>query len=130
LFTPRLVLRLGYCSFNCNACGQICPTGAIPPLALAEKQVTVIGLASIDQDRCLPWAYNIPCIVCEEVCPVADKAIQLEEVLVVSAAGEELLLQRPRVVKELCIGCGICEYQCPMGGEAAVRVYAPTAAGV
>jgi MauM/NapG family ferredoxin protein len=126
VLTPRLVPRLGYCSFNCNACGQICPTGAIPPLVLEEKQQTVIGLASVDQDRCLPWAYELPCIVCEEVCPVADKAIQLEEVEVVNGQGETVILQRPRVVKELCTGCGICEYQCPMGGESAVRVYAPT----
>jgi translation initiation factor RLI1 len=86
----------------------------------------VIGLASVNQDRCLPWAYNIPCIVCEEACPVADKAIQLEEVQAVNAEGELIALQRPRVVQDLCIGCGICEFQCPMGGEGAIRVYAPT----
>jgi MauM/NapG family ferredoxin protein len=126
VLTPRLVPRLGACSFGCNACGQVCPTGAIPPLQLEKKQATVIGLASIDQDRCLPWAYQIPCIVCEEACPVADKAIQLEDVQAVNAQGETVLLQRPQVVKELCIGCGICEYQCPMGGESAVRIYAPT----
>jgi MauM/NapG family ferredoxin protein len=124
--TPRLVPRLGYCSFPCNACGQVCPTGAVPPLGLEEKQAAVIGLARIDRDRCLPWAYDIACIVCEEACPVADKAIELEEVEVVGEQGELVLLQRPRVVQALCIGCGICEYQCPMGGEAAVRVYTPT----
>ncbi len=126
VLTPRLVPRLGYCSFNCNACGQVCPTGAIPPLSLEEKQATVMGLATIDRDRCLPWAYNIPCIVCEEACPVADKAITLEEMNVMDAHGEAVLLQRPQVIKGLCIGCGICEYQCPMGGESAIRVYAPT----
>jgi MauM/NapG family ferredoxin protein len=129
LMTPRLVPRLGYCSYSCNACGQVCPTGAIPELTLEDKQHTPIGLAHIDRDRCLPWAYNIPCIVCEEACPVADKAIWLEEVEAVNAQGEMVSLQRPRVIKELCIGCGICEYQCPMGGESAVRVYAPTEAG-
>ena len=126
LFTPRLVPRLGYCSFACNACGQVCPTDAIPPLGLEEKQQTVIGLASVNQDRCLPWAYNIPCIVCEEACPVAEKAIWLEEVQTVNAEGESVLLQRPQVHQELCNGCGICEFQCPMGGESAIRVYAPT----
>ncbi len=129
LFTPHLVPRLGYCSFPCNACGQVCPTGAIPPLALEEKQHTPIGLARVDRDRCLPWAYNIPCIVCEESCPVADKAIKLEEVEAVDALGQTIQLQRPRVVKELCIGCGVCEYQCPLGGEAAIRAFAPTEAG-
>jgi MauM/NapG family ferredoxin protein len=126
VLTPRLVPRLGACSFSCSACGQVCPTGAIAPLDLEEKQTTVIGLASIDEHRCLPWAYQIPCIVCEEACPVADKAIQLEEVQAVDGQGRMVVLQQPHVVKELCIGCGICEYQCPMGGESAVRIYAPT----
>jgi MauM/NapG family ferredoxin protein len=130
VLTPRLVPRLGYCSFSCNACGQVCPTGAIPPLKVEEKQQVVMGLARIDRDRCLPWAYDVPCIVCEESCPVADKAIRLEEVEVVNAQGETVLLQRPRILKGLCIGCGICEYHCPMGGEAAVRVFAqPAVAG-
>ncbi len=125
LWTPRLVPRLGYCSFPCNTCGQVCPTGAIPELALEGKQQTVLGLARIDIGRCLPWAYDTPCVVCEEACPVADKAIRLEEA-VVQDGQQEVLLQRPRVVRELCIGCGICEYQCPLGGEAAIRVFAPT----
>jgi ferredoxin len=34
-------------------------------------------------------------------------------------------MQRPRVVRERCIGCGICEYKCPVNGEAAIRVYVP-----
>ena len=91
-----------------------------------KKQEMSIGLASIDRDRCLPWTYNVPCIVCEEACPVADKAISLDEVETVSARGETILLQRPQVIKELCIGCGICEFQCPLGGDSAIRVYAPT----
>jgi polyferredoxin/Pyruvate/2-oxoacid:ferredoxin oxidoreductase delta subunit len=127
LLTPRLLPRRGYCSFACHACGQVCPTGAIPNLALADKQSTPIGLASIDPGRCLPWAYDTPCIVCEEVCPIADKAIVLDEVEVPDAGGGTWLLQRPRVLRELCIGCGICEYHCPMPGASAIQVHAPLA---
>lgn len=124
LFTPHLEPRLGHCSYNCNACGQICPSGAIPNLSLEQKRRTPIGLARVDKTRCLPWAYNIDCIICEETCPVADKAIKLEITQTTNALGEDVLMQRPYVVKELCIGCGMCENKCPMGGEAAIRVFA------
>jgi translation initiation factor RLI1 len=26
-------------------------------------------------------------------------------------------------LREACIGCGICEHQCPLEGVAAIRVY-------
>jgi len=47
-------------------------------------------------------------------------------VQVTGGEGEVLTLQRPYVIKDLCIGCGICEYQCPMGGESAIRIHVPT----
>lgn len=123
VWTPRLVPRLGYCDYSCNACGQICPTGAIPLLTLTEKRQVAIGKAYVDHDRCLPWVDGIPCIVCEEMCPVPNKAIRLTEETALNAAGETVTVQRPHVVRELCIGCGICEYQCPVEGQAAIQVW-------
>jgi polyferredoxin len=125
LWTPVLVSRLGYCDYSCHACGQVCPSKAIPDLTLEEKRRTVIGLAYIDQNRCIPWADNVDCIVCEEMCPVPDKAVRLDEAEVLNAQGESVVVQRPRVVRDLCIGCGICEHKCPLNGEAAIRVYVP-----
>jgi Pyruvate/2-oxoacid:ferredoxin oxidoreductase delta subunit len=117
-WTPRLAPRLGYCDYGCNACGQVCPSKAIPQLALEEKRQAVMGLAAVDRNRCLPWAYNTPCIVCEEMCPVPDKAIKLQREQV-----GEIELQKPYVVADLCIGCGICEQHCPLAGQAGIRVY-------
>jgi ferredoxin len=125
LWTPVLVPRLGYCDYSCNACGQVCPVGAIPPLTLEEKRQQVIGQAYIDQNRCIAWADLKPCIVCEEMCPVPDKAIKLETVDVATPEGAMVTVQRPRVVRERCIGCGICEYKCPVNGQAAIQVYVP-----
>jgi polyferredoxin len=86
LWTPVLNFRVGTsgCQYNCIACGQFCPTAAIRPLTLEEKQgkgdfstagPIRLGTAFVDRGRCLPWAMDRPCIVCEENCPVSPKAI-------------------------------------------------------
>jgi polyferredoxin len=129
LWTPVLVPRLGYCDYSCNACGGACPTAAIPALILEEKRLAVIGHAYIDRDRCLPWADDRNCLVCEEMCPVPEKAIILEDVTVTTVTGEAVDIRRPGVVRDRCIGCGICENRCPLNGEAAIRVYAPSELG-
>ena len=33
-------------------------------------------------------------------------------------------LQQPFVRPELCIGCGVCEHECPVRGQRAIRVTA------
>jgi ferredoxin len=126
LWTPVLVPRIGYCDYSCNACGQVCPVQAIPRLSLQQKRQHVIGKACIDRNQCIPWADFRPCIVCEEMCPVPDKAIELEQLEVQNGEGQWVTLQRPHVIRDRCIGCGICEYKCPVNGEAAIRVYAAT----
>jgi hypothetical protein len=39
-----------------------------------------IGMAFVDHGRCLPWAMDLPCIVCQENCPVSPKAIFTREI--------------------------------------------------
>ncbi len=124
LWTPVVIPRLGYCDYSCNACGQVCPVQAIPPLSLEEKRLAVIGRAYIDHNRCIPWADHYDCIVCEEMCPVPDKAIKLIASEYQRPDGETVTILLPEVNRELCIGCGICEYKCPVNGDAAIRVYA------
>jgi polyferredoxin len=123
IFTPVLIPRLGYCDYSCNRCGQVCPVEAISPLTLEEKRQYVLGWAFIDQNRCIPWADGNPCIVCEEMCPLPEKAILLEERQVIRPDTSTNTVQLPRVIRERCIGCGICEYKCPRTGQAAIRVY-------
>jgi NAD-dependent dihydropyrimidine dehydrogenase PreA subunit len=57
------------------------------------------------------------------MCPISDKAIILEEAEVPDEEGGTKILQRPVVIREDCIGCGICEYKCPLAGEAAIQVW-------
>ena len=123
IFMPVVVPRLGYCEYNCNLCGQVCPTGAIPNQPLEKKKKSIIGLAAVDKNHCLPYAKKINCIVCEEHCPIPEKAIRLEPVEERGYDGKIIALKRPYIVDELCNGCGICEYVCPVEGKAAIEVY-------
>jgi MauM/NapG family ferredoxin protein len=125
LWSPILIPRLGYCDFSCNACGQICPTKAISALSLDDKRNQVIGKAFIDQNRCIAWADHKDCIVCEEMCPLPEKAITLKVGQWQSSGGELVEVLLPQINRPLCIGCGICENKCPVVGEAAIRVYKP-----
>ncbi len=206
VWTPTLNFRIGTsgCQLNCVACGHVCPTAAIRPITLDEKLgrngfadagPIRLGTAFVDHGRCLPWAMDRPCIVCQENCPVSPKAIFVRETFIpvrdgmhtVSHADEltidlgapvlapqtfstgdyycrplsdpddsprrivantdsmitldsnrpfasplrpgarvELLvrLQRPVVDPRYCIGCGVCEHECPVMGVKAIRITA------
>lgn len=114
IWTPVLIPEIGYCEYRCTLCGRTCPTGALPALSLEEKLVTRLGLARVDKSICLPWAEGKECIVCQEHCPVAEKAIKLD-----TYAG---LPARPYVDEHLCVGCGICQNKCPVRPVRAIRV--------
>lgn len=122
VWTPMLVPKIGYCEYECNLCGQVCPTQAIQPLTLEEKKKVRIGLATIDTTRCIPYAYERNCIVCEEHCPAPGKAIYTVDTEITTRSGEKIVVKQPHVDPNKCIGCGICETKCPFADKAAIRV--------
>jgi MauM/NapG family ferredoxin protein len=122
LWSPVVKTGIGYCEYKCNMCTQVCPTEAISKLTLDQKQKTRIGLAHVNRNRCLPYAYARSCEVCYEQCPLPEKAIKLEDVIVTSARGSKISVKQPHIDAELCIGCGLCENKCPMSDDAAIRV--------
>jgi ferredoxin len=207
LWTPVLNFRIGSsgCQYKCIACSHICPTAAIRPISLDERHgkgafslqgPLKIGSAFVDRGRCLPWAMDRPCIVCQENCPVSPKAIftrvymspiRTAAPLIVQDADRQtailtqpvfnpnqlatgdyvcqmagkpaarrhpiktntsntitlaqnspwrsppqagdrlrvsIRLQRPFVDIDKCIGCGVCEHECPVKGQRAIRVTA------
>jgi polyferredoxin len=132
--TPQMDYRRAYCDWSCNECGKVCPTQAIRALSLEEKRLKVIGRAYIDRNTCIPWAEGRDCLVCQELCPIPDKAIVFDTggsgVGAGSeqgsgsgqGAGQHTGVKLPRVVPERCNGCGVCEHYCPVINEAAIRV--------
>lgn len=115
-WSPILVPRIGPCKYDCNLCGQVCSSKAIPKLELDEKRHCSIGVAEIDTNRCLVYSNNQPCTICYDKCPVPGNAIRLRE----ERMGKGL--KYPMVLNDLCIGCGICEYVCPVKGISAIRI--------
>ena len=120
---PRFLFEQSNCEYDCTLCGQVCPTGAIPRLTVEAKHAHPTGKAYFDHSRCLPWAEQTPCIRCEEMCPAADKAIKiLKTITIKDKEREEIEIQQPFVDRNLCVGCGICESNCPLPGVSGIRV--------
>jgi polyferredoxin len=132
LWTPVVVPRIGYCETSCVLCSQVCPTGAIWEITAKEKgwaarapgdaKPISLGTAFYDRGRCLPWAMATPCIVCEEWCPTSPKAIYLQPAEVADAEGHLQQVKQPFIDPQRCVGCGACEYACPIQDRPAVYV--------
>lgn len=104
LFSPFLDPRSGPCAPDCTACGNVCPSRAILALPLQEKHWAKMGTAVVDQRRCLAWAEDKRCMVCQETCPYGA-------ISVIPQPGH--VAPVPVVRENWCYGCGYCECHCP-----------------
>lgn len=91
---PAMDFHRGICDF-CGKCAEVCPSGAIEGI---DENSNRIGVAVIEQDRCLAYQQS-GCRICVEACVYG--AISLDE------------HGRPVVDTSKCNGCGRCEYKCP-----------------
>lgn len=92
----------GFCDYDCHRCSEVCPSGAIERISLAEKRKTQIGVALVDESKC------IKCGLCVMKCP--RQIIKRED------GGY------PQISADECIGCGACQNACPVDAIAVVPV--------
>jgi len=103
MMLPRMDFNTGFCNYECTKCGEICPSGAILPLAKEDKKLTRVGVVKFVKKDCVVVTKNKSCGSCSEHCPT-------QAVHMVPFNGS---LTIPETDAEICIGCGACEHVCP-----------------
>lgn len=112
ILQPHMVYKDGYCNYNCTICADVCPTNALSPLTLKEKQLTQIGVAQFRSDLCIVPTRHTDCGACAEHCPTqAVKMIPYKDGLTI-----------PSLDPSICIGCGGCEFICPVRPYQAIYI--------
>jgi ferredoxin len=111
---PRLDFERSFCNFDCRRCGEVCPTDALTTLELARKQRVSVGVARLETRLCVVETDGTDCAACSEHCPTkAVDTVPFRD-----------NLRLPVVREELCLGCGACEFACPVRPERAIVVVA------
>ena len=109
---PHLIFSTHqFCTYDCNICSCICPTGALRHIPMEEKKLTQIGVAKFRKEKCEVFTKEKDCGACAEHCP--SQAVHM-----IPYKGG---LTIPEVTDNLCIGCGACESICP--AKPAIAIY-------
>jgi polyferredoxin len=109
---PYQDFDVSFCSYNCSNCSQICPTGAIQPITVEDRRTVRTGTAEFFRGRCVVKTEGTSCGACSEHCPTqAVHMVPWKNGLTI-----------PEVDPDLCIGCGGCEFICPVRPDKAIIV--------
>ncbi len=118
MMQPHMDYKTSFCNYECTICGEVCPTGAILPLGQEDKKLTQIGRVHFIMKNCVVYTDNTACGSCSEHCPT-----QAVRMVPYSVPGKpDLNLTIPEIHPSTCIGCGACEYACPVTPHKAIYV--------
>lgn len=109
---PHMDYSTNYCNFECVICSEVCPTGAILSLTQEAKKTLQLGQVHLILENCVVYAELTACGSCSEHCPT-------QAVTMVPYLGE---LTLPMIKPEICVGCGACEFACPVTPHKAIYV--------
>ncbi|WP_080904862.1 4Fe-4S dicluster domain-containing protein [Parabacteroides sp. Marseille-P3160] len=111
---PTMTYEKGFCNYNCTICSEVCPSKALSPLTQEEKHKTQIGRVTFHEEICVVHTEGTNCGACAEHCPT-------QAVTMIPYAKKEGLTI-PFINPEICVGCGGCEYICPVRPYRAIHV--------
>ena len=120
---PFMDFSKGFCLYDCTACGDVCPTHALETLQLDEKQSIQIGIAVVVKELCLSYDTSHECRICRSECEA--NAIKMKPDYTnpqKDDRGMTVFPTYPQVDNALCIGCGKCEFKCPVSPFSAIHV--------
>lgn len=103
MMQPTVSFDKGFCNFDCTVCGEVCPNGAIRPLTVEQKHLNQMGYVVFVEENCIVYTEGTSCGACSEHCPTQA----------ISMVPFRNGLTLPKINKEICVGCGGCEYVCP-----------------
>lgn len=116
LMQPEMHFERGFCRPECTRCSEVCPTGAIQRITRAEKTSIQVGIAVWTRDLCLPATGKDKCGNCARHCP--NGAILMIE----QETPDGKKFEIPTVDTSRCLGCGACEFVCPVRPISAIHV--------
>lgn len=116
LMQPVMEYDRGYCRPECTRCSDVCPAGAIKPIDKEEKSSIQIGHAIVVVKECISAQGKDECGNCARHCPAG--AITM----VPTDKDDDLAPLVPAINEGACIGCGACEYVCPVRPLSAIHV--------
>lgn len=113
---PVMNYEKGFCRPECTACSDVCPAGAIRKVTVEEKSSISIGHAVYNSFSCIVNTDGVSCGNCARHCPTG--AITMVPNMFGTSADSLV----PSINAEKCIGCGHCEYVCPVRPVSAIYV--------
>ena len=100
-WTPAITVNSGGYCIRCLNCVKTCASGVLQKI---ERDQIKIGVAVIDETKCVDWTVG-GCSKCVNTCPLVNEG----------QIAIKMIEGKPVVQEDTCIGCAVCTIRCPVG---------------
>jgi ferredoxin len=112
MMMPMMHFERGFCNYDCITCSSVCPNHALLPLTKKQKHGLQVGKVIFIPEICVVHTNGTSCGACSEHCPTqAVKMVPYKNGLTI-----------PVIDTDICVGCGGCEFICPVRPHRAIYI--------